>query len=49
MLKEIVIKIYPPIIKVGRVLCIDRRGTRGVLPLKYIKRIEDRIKLRILL
>jgi hypothetical protein len=45
MLKEIVVKIYPFTTRVGGVLCIDRGGTRGVLPLKYIKRIEDYIKL----
>jgi hypothetical protein len=31
------------------VLCIDGGGARGVLPLKVIKRIEDRIGLSILL
>jgi hypothetical protein len=46
MPKEIVVTIYPPTAGVG-VLCIDREGTQGALPLKYIKRIEDRIKLRI--
>jgi hypothetical protein len=45
MLKEIVIKIYPLTTRVGGVLYIDRGGTRGVLPLKYIKRIKDYIKL----
>jgi hypothetical protein len=49
MPKEVVVKIYPPTAGVGGVLYIDRGGTRGVLPLKYIKRIEDRIRLRILL
>jgi hypothetical protein len=41
------VKIYPPTAGVGGILYIDRGGTRGVLPLKYIKRIEDRIRLRI--
>jgi hypothetical protein len=49
MPKEVVVKIHPPTARVGGVLCIDRGGTRGVLPLKYMKRIEDRIGLRILL
>jgi hypothetical protein len=46
MLKEVVIKVYPPIIRV-RVLYINREETRGVLPLKFIKRIEDYIRLLI--
>jgi hypothetical protein len=45
MLKEIIIKIYPPITRVGGVLYINRGKTQGVLPLKYIKRIKDYIKL----
>jgi patatin-like phospholipase/acyl hydrolase len=49
MLKEVVVKIHPPTTRVRGVLCIDGGGTRGVLPLKYMKRIEDRIGLRILL
>jgi hypothetical protein len=47
MPKEVVVKIHPPTAGVGGVLCIDGGGTRGVLPLKYMKRIEDRIGLRI--
>jgi hypothetical protein len=46
MILEIIIKIYLPIIGV-RVLCIDRRRARGVLPLKFMKRIKDRIRLSI--
>jgi hypothetical protein len=49
MLKEVVVKIYPSTTGVKGVLYIDKGETRGVLPLKYIKRIKDRIKLRILL
>jgi hypothetical protein len=48
MFKEIIIKVYPLTIKV-KVLCINKSGTRGVLPLKYIKRIKDYIRLKILL
>jgi hypothetical protein len=44
MLKEIVVKVYPLIAKVGGVLCVDGGGTREVIPLRSIKRIEDRIK-----
>jgi patatin-like phospholipase/acyl hydrolase len=47
MLKEVIVKIHPPTAGVEGVLYIDGGGTRGVLPLKYIKRIEDRIRLRI--
>jgi hypothetical protein len=43
------VKIYLPTARVKGVLYIDKGGTRGVLPLKYIKRIEDYIRLRILL
>jgi hypothetical protein len=46
MLKEVVVKVHPPTAGVG-VLCIDGGGTRGVLPLKFMKRIEDRIGLPI--
>jgi len=49
MPKKVVVKIYPPTTGVGGVLYIDKGGTRGVLPLKYIKRIEDCIRLQILL
>jgi len=46
MPKEVVVKIHPPTAGVG-VLCIDGGGTRGVFPLKFMKRIEDRIGLPI--
>ncbi|KAH9203240.1 hypothetical protein DL95DRAFT_419207 [Leptodontidium sp. 2 PMI_412] len=45
MPEEVVVKVHPPTAGVG-VLCIDG-GTRGVLPLKFMKRIEDRIGLPI--
>ena len=44
MSEEIVVKVYLLTTGVG-VLYVDRGGTRGVLPLKFIKRIEDRIGL----
>lgn len=46
MTPEITVKINPPTAGVG-VLCIDGGGARGVLPLKNMKRIEDRIGLSI--
>jgi patatin-like phospholipase/acyl hydrolase len=46
MPEEITVKIHPPTAGVG-VLCIDGGGARGVLPLKFMKRIEDRIGLSI--
>jgi hypothetical protein len=46
MTLEITVKIHPPTAGVG-VLCIDGGGARGVLPLKVMKRIEDRIGLSI--
>jgi patatin-like phospholipase/acyl hydrolase len=46
MPEEVVVKVHPPTAGVG-VLCIDGGGTRGVLPLKFMKRIEDRIGLPI--
>ncbi len=46
MPEEVVIKIHPPTVGVG-VLCIDGGGTRGVLPLKNMQRIQERIGLRI--
>lgn len=46
MLEEIVVKVHPLTAGVG-VLYVDRGGTRGVLPLKFIKRIEERIGLQI--
>jgi hypothetical protein len=45
MSKEILVKVHPLTAGVG-VLCIDRGETRGVLPLKFIKRIEDCIGLK---
>lgn len=39
-------KLYPLTARV-RVLCIDKEGTRSVIPLKLIKRIQDRIDLPI--
>jgi hypothetical protein len=48
MSKEILIEVYPLIIKVD-ILYINKGGTRGMLPLKFIKRIKDYIKLKILL
>jgi hypothetical protein len=44
MPKEVVVKIHPPTAGVA-VLCIDGGGTRGVLPLKFMQRIQDRIGL----
>jgi patatin-like phospholipase/acyl hydrolase len=44
MLEEIAIRINPPTAGVG-VLCIDGGGARGVIPLKILKRIQDRINL----
>lgn len=44
--KEITVKTHPPTAGVG-VLCVDGGGARGVLPLKSMKRIEDRIGLSI--
>ena len=46
MSEEIVVKVHPPTAGVG-VLCVDGGGTRGVLPLKFMKRIEERIGLQI--
>ncbi|KAH9204856.1 patatin-like phospholipase-like protein [Leptodontidium sp. 2 PMI_412] len=46
MSEEVVVKVHPPTAGVG-VLCVDGGGTRGVLPLKFMKRIEDRIGLPI--
>jgi patatin-like phospholipase/acyl hydrolase len=40
------VKTHPPTAGVG-VICIDGGGTRGVLPLRTMKRIQDRIGLRI--
>jgi len=46
MPEEVLIKIHPPTAGVG-ILCIDGGGTRGVVPLKLMKRIQDRIGLPI--
>jgi hypothetical protein len=47
MRKEVVIIVYPLIIKLKGVLCINKGRTRGMLPLRDIKRIKDYIKLLI--
>jgi hypothetical protein len=47
MRKEVVIIVYPPIIRLKGVLYIDKGGTRGMLPLRDIKRIKDCIRLLI--
>jgi hypothetical protein len=44
MLEEIVVKVYPLTAGVRGVLYVDRGGTRGVIPLRSMKRIEDRIE-----
>jgi hypothetical protein len=46
MPEEVTIRIHPPTAGAG-VLCIDGGGIRGVLPLKLMKRIQDRIGLPI--
>ncbi|KAI9855647.1 MAG: hypothetical protein M1813_009693 [Trichoglossum hirsutum] len=46
MPEEVIVKVHPPTAGVG-VLCIDGGGTRGVVPLKLMKRIQDRIGLPI--
>jgi hypothetical protein len=46
MLEAISVQTHPPTAGVG-VLCVDGGGTRGVIPLENMKRIEDRIGLRI--
>jgi hypothetical protein len=43
MPEEVVAKVHPPTAGVGA-LCIDGGGTRSVLPLKFMKRTEDRIR-----
>lgn len=37
-------KVHPPTSGAG-ILCIDGGGARGILPLKLMKRIQDRIGL----
>jgi hypothetical protein len=46
MLKEVVIKVYPLTAK-AKVLYINKGKTRGVKPLKQLKKIKDYIKLLI--
>ncbi|KAH7111317.1 phospholipase [Dendryphion nanum] len=46
MPEELTVKVHPPTAGVG-VLCIDGGGARGVVPLKLMKRIQDRIGLSI--
>jgi hypothetical protein len=43
MSEEVVVRVYPPTSGAG-ILCIDGGG---IEPLKFIKRIEDRIRLPI--
>jgi len=42
--EEVTVKVHPPTAAVG-VLCIDGGGVRGMIPLKLMKRIQDRIGL----
>jgi len=44
MPEEVTVKVHPPTAAVG-VLCIDGGGVRGMIPLKLMKRIQDRIGL----
>jgi len=46
MPEEVTIRTHPPTAGVG-VLCIDGGGTRGLVPLKLMKRIQDQIGLPI--
>ena len=46
MPKEMVVKAHPPTTGAG-VLCIDGGGTRGIIPLGFMRRIRDRIGLPI--
>lgn len=46
MPKEVVVRVHPPITGAS-VLCIDGGGVRGMMPLSFIKRIQDRIGLPI--
>jgi len=43
---EVAVQVHPPTSGVG-VLCINGGGARGVVPLKLMKRIQDRIGLPI--
>jgi hypothetical protein len=47
MRKEVIIIVYPLTIRLKGVLYINRGKTRGMLPLRDIKRIEDYIRLPI--
>jgi hypothetical protein len=47
MRKEVVIIVYPLTTRLKGVLYINKGGTRGMLPLRDIKRIKDHIKLPI--
>jgi hypothetical protein len=44
--QEVAVRVHPPTAGVG-VLCIDGGGVRGTLPLKLMKRLENRIGLPI--
>jgi patatin-like phospholipase/acyl hydrolase len=44
MPQELVVRVHPPTAGVG-VLSIDGGGARGVLPLEFMRRIQDRIGL----
>jgi patatin-like phospholipase/acyl hydrolase len=44
MPQGLMVKVHPPTAGAG-VLCIDGGGARGIVPLKLMKRIQDRIGL----
>jgi hypothetical protein len=46
MPEDVIVKIHPPTSGAG-VLCLDGGGVRGVIPLAFMKRIQDRIGLPI--
>ena len=46
MSDEVVVRVHPPTAGVG-VLCIDGGGIRGIVPLKLMERIRERIGLPI--
>ena len=46
MLEVVIMKIHPPTTEVG-VLCLDGGGVHSVIPLAFMKRIQDRIGLPI--